>query len=392
MSERLVIRDFGPIQSLDIELRDLTCFVGPQATGKSLAAQVLFFLSSVQDYLDVVPEDVETPAEAALEAMGWWLGNEVSVYVGPGTLLRWEGDVDTRRQAREMRWRADGVELSRDLADALQPHQRRLQPELPSPRVYIPGGRTLYSYFPTYTRTFARAAREWPGYAQTFIETLGVTVRVLWKTAERHGHGQQTLLEHFAPFNFTFCKQRIETILKGRVRYGPDAVALDIGRNRLLNAATLASGQMETWPVWAIVEALAYGLYSVQQICIEEPEAHLHPEAQRAMLEVIAHLANSGLRFLLTTHSPYVVYAINTFLLAYQALQAGRPLPASVPLESALSAAKVAAYRFSEDGVVYNIADPELGLISEEELDRVADELGASFTALQELLWEGAPV
>jgi hypothetical protein len=47
---------------------------------------------------------------------------------------------------------------------------------------------------------------------------------------------------------------------------------------------------------------------------------------------------------------------------------------------------QVAAYRFATDGTIHDIMDTEVGLIDENELDHVADELGATFTRLQEQL------
>lgn len=173
MKEHLVIHNFGPIREAEMDVRDLTIFVGPQAVGKSLAAQVLYFLRGIEDLL--LPEP-KKPLEAALSALAWWLGNEPSVYTGPGT------------------------------------------------------------------------------------------------------------------------------------------------------------------------------------------------------------------RFLLTTHSPYILYAINNFLMAHKVLDADRALPAGVPPETALRPEQVAAYCFSADGTVHDIMDTKVGLIDEDELDRVADELGATFTRLQERL------
>jgi predicted ATPase len=43
-NEQLSVRQFGPVQQADISLRDLVVFVGPQASGKSLIAQLLFFM------------------------------------------------------------------------------------------------------------------------------------------------------------------------------------------------------------------------------------------------------------------------------------------------------------------------------------------------------------
>jgi hypothetical protein len=78
MKEHLMIHNFGPICESDIELHDLTLFVGPQATGKSLAAQILYFLRGVEDPLLNIAEAAATPLEATLSALERWLGNVLS--------------------------------------------------------------------------------------------------------------------------------------------------------------------------------------------------------------------------------------------------------------------------------------------------------------------------
>lgn len=385
MAERLVIRDFGPIRSADIELRNLTVFVGPQATGKSLAAQVLYFLNSIGDFLDVVTPEAQAESQIALEAMAWWFGNKPATYARSGSLLRWEPIPGDERSAVEIRWTESGVELSPALIERLHTERRLMRSSLPLERIYMPGGRTLYSFLPSYTRAFSRAARDWPGYVQTFYEILGYVIKHLWETQSASSGRQMSFLNLGWPVEF--CNKRIETILKGHLRYGRDSVGLDIGRRRILSAMTVASGQMEIWPFWAVLEALFDRPLSGYQICIEEPEAHLHPKAQWAVMEIIASLANANLHFLLTTHSPYIVYAVNNFLLAQEVIRSGQSLPAkTVPLEAVLRADRVSSYRFSEDGYVHDILDDSVGLIDEDELDNIADELGASFTALQEAL------
>ena len=82
MKEHLTIRNFGPINKADIEPRDLTIFVGPQATGKSLAAQSLYFLRGIEGLITVEPLP-PTPVEAVMSALDYWLGNAHTVYAGP---------------------------------------------------------------------------------------------------------------------------------------------------------------------------------------------------------------------------------------------------------------------------------------------------------------------
>ena len=49
-------------------------------------------------------------------------------------------------------------------------------------------------------------------------------------------------------------------------------------------------------------------------LIIDEPEAHLHPEAQQQMAAALAFMVRSGLRVLITTHSHYMVEQLSNFV------------------------------------------------------------------------------
>jgi hypothetical protein len=147
----------------------------------------------------------------------------------------------------------------------------------------------------------------------------------------------------------------------------------------------LASGQLETWPLWTILLAHLQSP-QIKRIFIEEPEAHVHPTAQRDIMEALVTLLHHNFRFVITTHSPYVIYALNNALLAGQVQKAGRKLPKGISEEFALAKEDIAAYRFTPDGQVRSLFDPETGLLDTGELDDPAAALSAQFTDLQDAL------
>lgn len=51
-------------------------------------------------------------------------------------------------------------------------------------------------------------------------------------------------------------------------------------------------------------------------VIIEEPEAHLHPDAQRIIARALVRLVNRGLYVVLITHSPYMIQQINNCIRA----------------------------------------------------------------------------
>ena len=55
---RLIIRNVGPIKSLDIRLNKINVFIGPQGSGKSTIAKIISFCS----WLEKVNEATERAA------------------------------------------------------------------------------------------------------------------------------------------------------------------------------------------------------------------------------------------------------------------------------------------------------------------------------------------
>ena len=60
-SSRLIVKNFGPLKDIDIEVRDFLCLIGKQATGKSTIAKLIaifedenfsqyFFIDNLMDY------------------------------------------------------------------------------------------------------------------------------------------------------------------------------------------------------------------------------------------------------------------------------------------------------------------------------------------------------
>jgi hypothetical protein len=390
MKEQLVIRDFGPIRQARIEVGALTVFVGQQATGKSLAAQLLYFFRAIEDLLPPDPAGLIDEVALVTSALNWWLGANPAMYMTSETILEWMTDRPAAETVCAIEWRQDGLHLN-DVLRGRVARWRESGRERVAARsllngywdcpaqVYIPAGRALYSFLPPYALVRRLPVEQWPGHIRTFYETLGAAVQYLWRIEN------QSFSLDAAP-EAAFVRARMESVIRGRLRYGPDTVLLDIGRARL-QPTTIAAGQMEIWPFWAILEAgLKSGKLGFNEAYFEEPEAHLHPGAQRNVMEVVAYLVRRQRRFLLTTHSPYILYAMNNFLLAHKVLGAGRPLPLGFPVETELRPEQVSAYRFSPDGEIHSIMDKDVGLIDEEELDRVAEELGTTFSLLQERL------
>lgn len=163
------------------------------------------------------------------------------------------------------------------------------------------------------------------------------------------------------------------------------------GGEGTLDLTMASSGQRATWPIVLLAETL----FSMRKrglidddftIYVEEPEIHLHPEAQVAMVEILAHLVKRGFRVLLTTHSLTVLYALNNLVLA-GGLTRGKNEKQLPHENSRLAPNTLAAYALGS-GKPKDMVDKETGFISEVELGKVTEQLDQTMNRITELLHE----
>src|SRR5262249_20183599 len=51
MQSRLIVKNFGPIKSVDLDLRNVNVFIGPQASGKSALAKLYTICKATRKFL-----------------------------------------------------------------------------------------------------------------------------------------------------------------------------------------------------------------------------------------------------------------------------------------------------------------------------------------------------
>lgn len=109
----------------------------------------------------------------------------------------------------------------------------------------------------------------------------------------------------------------VQDVLKGRYVFKDNEERLYIDKEHFVKINYTSSGQQET--VW-IFNILLHILVNNTKayIILEEPEAHLYPQAQKSIVEVLALMENKSCGILLTTHSPYVLGALNNLIYAEQ--------------------------------------------------------------------------
>ena len=146
---------------------------------------------------------------------------------------------------------------------------------------------------------------------------------------------------------------------------GQDWLRMEHGRIELSRAS---SGQQEALP---LLLSILYFPRVGRTLIIEEPEAHLFPQAQVEVLDfMVRRLRGRGGNIMFTTHSPYLLSSLNNHLLAYEKGE-----------KNGISRDKVKAYAIV-NGNSKSLVDKELGLISAEYIDSVPERISDRFDEL----------
>jgi hypothetical protein len=382
----------GPIGANEIEIRPLTVFIGRQGTGKSLVAQMLYFFRGLPSLVgfDVASrrpdeKDARDPRKIVRRIVDGMRSSHRSFasLTVPNVVLGWNGDLavgGVHAQRRELSFNAQNVTRQIQPGKALIQLVEQVRDDAvvqPRTAVFIPTERLLYAMAlgPASLRVISV-----PLILETFSQIMEVAGRVQadWKDGEPDtAQGR-------------WVRDRLRDALGGEARMRGESWKWSFdagGKTRQIDFDMASSGQRANWPLSLIPQVL-FSLRARGELAdgftlyVEEPEIHLHPDAERAVVEVLAYLVKNGFRVVITTHSLTVLYEINNLVMASEL--PGRALAKEIPAEIRLRRDDVAAYQLTQDGSVTSLVSDE-GMIDERELGRVADDLAMQFTRIMAL-------
>lgn len=378
----VILVQFSPC---DIEIQRLTVMTGPQASGKSTLAKLIYFFKLAQQYIQSQPL-------SSVQADKWLR----SVF------LRTFGDVTELSDTMQIRYDfADGQWLDVTKGAHPQTHSQTVlfrfsrdfsKSAEKMEAIYIPAGRSMITLLSDQLPVlFTDPNRQLPA---------------LDYCTNAYIHRILSLRQSFANGLDGLLKQEIETtdkkldlivlkhmirlagkILKARYCYraGEERLLLDMNASeKSIKVNFASSGQQET--VWAL-NLLFYYLLEGKPSCVilEEPEAHLYPDSQKFMAEALATFAHAGSQVIVTTHSPYILGEFNNLLYAAEIHSADEQRDAIVPSCEILDAFGTKAVHVINGQVVDGMDE---GLIDNSLIDGASDTINDENDALMELKWQ----
>ena len=136
-------------------------------------------------------------------------------------------------------------------------------------------------------------------------------------------------------------------------------------------------------------------VYQYANLFIEEPEQNLFPKSQwsllchmvstiRSVASIEHHYTNS---IVLTTHSPYILSALNILTKVDEAMRLDEERTLAIlPKNVALPISDVSAYHIA-DGRLENLIDDEVGMINGNALDSLSDDLEDYICQLNDIIY-----
>jgi AAA15 family ATPase/GTPase len=346
--ERLRIKNFLIIEEADFEVGRFNIIIGSQASGKSIIAKLLYFFRVHSKYNDKLAEN------AALDEFVMFFPKYV-----------WDA------QSFEIYYQNSDFEIVLSYDSELKISFSDKKIETAQKTLFIPANRTSFSLIQDNIFSLLRNGVE----LDLLIQTFGSYYEQAKKNYQNNrGRNRNDVVDDV-----------VENILKGKYVYdaGQDYIKVN---KQIIRLCDTSSGQQEALPMLILLSSLANDSCK-KNVVIEEPEAHLFPVSQKRIIELLSLLYNKyNADFVLTTHSPYILTAINNAILAHDVItEKGKEAVKDIfDPDFAIKYEDVRAYTI-EDGKLMSILDDDTRLIGASVIDSVSDEFENVFNSLLEL-------
>ena len=415
---RIEIKNFGPITKVEMDIMKMTFLLGELASGKSTITKLVYFFRTAQeDFVSIISNDFENWIQCSkayvsllrnkfsnIFGTATYLGSfEISYYYSPDAFVILRPATDNQVQVSidktlmsklEKSWNDSKSEIQNGKRNGLNKTVRRgiqniFQDEFHS--IYIPAGRALLSRQMLLRMILSREANLISDRIMDYnpLDVVDAPTRRYMVEAEDIRVWIATPKTYESDDNFLISISN--KILKGTYAISKDNDFIQLPNRQLIPLSYSSSGQQEV--VW-LLNILQYHAYMGRKcfVIIEEPETHLHPDAQYLLIQYIAAFSNvTGSEVLIATHSPYILSSCNNL---FYAEQCGRDTSVStsvckiIPKNCWLNADSASAY-IIENSTIINIMNEKLAMIELAQLDKVASEQDDEYEALLLLMRGG---
>lgn len=331
---RLIVRNVGPIKEVDIDLKKVNVFIGAQSSGKSTLAKIISFCTWLDKHTDRTTKKYVNGAIDSLKKYH----RLTDEYFNEDSVIFYQGDnmayVYNWPEGETIPFTEDGYEPelhTNDIEFFFEKTGRETNPKV----LYIPAERNFVSAVPNlrkyqedkdnlqdFVNTWFEVKRKYP--KDKALKVLNLGVKYYYQEdnyqdlviidgerqipLESSSSGLQSVIPLLVlvkwmsegiyaeekPFSPAENEEIEKIVLSGLTDFNKQDASIVDKLDRFLG---FLSGR----------------IYTHTQFIIEEPEQNLFPETQCELMYHILSSVNHGKnhRLVMTTHSPYVLYALN---------------------------------------------------------------------------------
>lgn len=401
MFDKLIIKNVGPIDEVNIEIRPFTIFIGPQGSGKSTIAKLLSICRDpdiLPNFLFANPYSPQTTIFEKYNIQSFIKKNSYIEYISSRFIVKYMGDNDFKISISEgMQEHLYNVARHNPHSLVIQVRQdyttkteiedkislesawyywSRKRDEYRKTKKFLPS--PIYSsVFNFYVQAVSREVINPQSiYIPSERSMLSALSNSLWSIVGSN----MNIPQNISFFGGLFEKARNElkglsiNFLKLKYEYKNNTDYLMFKKNRTALSES-ASGFQSIIPMYVVVEHLK----KYQNLCfiIEEPELNLYPATQKSVVQYLADILNKNDgNIVITTHSPYILSVVNNLIFALKTIRLDSNLYTKIskiiPNNFWMNSENVIAY-FVNKNTCLSIMNQDTGLISENELDSVSD-------------------
>lgn len=366
MKEKLIIKNFGPIKNVELELGRFNVLIGEQATGKSAITKLLYVISGI-DFLS-------NPSKRndLIESYGLFFKKDSKIkYVTKDyTIIYNSGKFD--------------VKFSKKLTE-------NISEELTTTKKLVSKGNydILISFF-IFNKLIQKDIK---GYHYIPAERIALAnaLRLLLNTANRSvfkNNFDQYIIDFANAYNIASEKisnlqiPHLKNVVFEKIN-GFDKVKFN---DEILFLYQASSGFQVSIPLVVFLEHYNGLKMGVNKFLIEEPELNLFPTAQYHLIKFFAEKLNQSKNSIsLTTHSPYILTSLNNLMYAYNVGQKNKEEVSKIIEEKYwVNPNDVSAYMLLSNGTAESIIDSE-GLIRASKIDGISGILNKEFNDIMNI-------
>lgn len=403
LKKNLIIKNIGPIKNVSFEIKKINVFMGKQSSGKSTIAKILSFCSWVEKDISF-HQSFEKHIEGDYFINYLKTFHKMEKYIKKDSYIKYVGeavDIEYANSKVSIKWLKTRFDYKRPKISYI-PSERNIIALPEVERVEFPN-----NYLRSYLFDWLDIRKHYN--SENKISILDTEMKYYFSEENRENNivGEQysiplssassglqsvtsllTMVDYLTTILFDTDEETdsyemskvkdevLTTILKELVK---NSSIQKLTTNEIMNDDEYRA-EFNVYAKKFINARTNLYRYHRTNLIIEEPEQNLFPSTQKELMYKLFHYINDDIyehsdhMMTITTHSPYILYAINNFILAYKVKG---EYPNSKLKNSAISPDDINIFEI-EDGKNRSIMK-ENGLIGDNYFDKKMKEVMDDF-------------